>query len=405
MIGQTFLDFCTQYPDQLILIFAIGLLGVGRFSLKITNAIVSLSLLSAIVLLIPGQSAQGVYIGFLSALVALDSIMWRNLGSQFCTEKKIFVLFWAIAGHLLIIQSNWLTFYLGLEITTIPFYALIALSSHPQSLEGTLKYFTINAFFSVLWLFALSLVWTGIHAFSYDSVLLTGLEGAFFIVITCLVIALKMGAFPCGYWAPDCYQVSQRSTIVWLSFIPKYLTIVICARLLDVFHLTDGVREVLLSAMALGTLWGHFGALFQKNIQRFLGYTAAAQIGLLFAPLFVHGSAGLTSSLVYLCVYTFSLLAFLYGLQRSFLESVHTIVRNQENYGLYSIAYFSGLLSLAGFPPFPGFFAKLDIFMTIIKGNNHMGLVVFLGLSNLLAIFYYMEWIFKTQRHFAVEES
>ena len=150
----------------------------------------------------------------------------------------------------------------------------------------------------------------------------------------------------------------------------------------------------------LGTLWGHFGAVFQSNVQRFLGYTAAAQIGFLISPIIVHGADGVATSIIYLVIYTVSLLGFLYGLQRSFLENVQMIMHSKGRYAVYAGSYFSGLLSLAGFPPFPGFFAKLYVLQEILIDSQFIALAVFLVLSSMIAVFYYMDWIFKTRSAF-----
>ncbi len=406
MIAQKFCDFLQKMPDQAVLTGALLGLCILPLERKFISRIISLALVSAIVCIITQYSnipenLGNLYCLFLGGLAFLDFFMWRNLTGPHFTEKKIFVLFWAISGHLLIVQDNWLTFYLGMEMVTLPFYALTALSSHPQALEGTLKYFTANACFSVLWLFSLSLVWTGAEGFVYQSINLSGPEGSFFIMMSCFLIALKMGVFPCAYWAPDLYQISSRATIVWMSFVPKYLAIVVCSRFLEAFTLNQPLCDVLLVGIVLGTLWGHFGAIFQNNIQRFLGYSAAAQVGFFLSPLFVQGLGGLNSALIYLVIYTLSLLFFVYGLQRSFLENKLVIMGRSGRNVIFPMAYFSGLLSLAGLPPFPGFFAKIYVLMMVIEGNKHIALAVFLGLSNLIALFYYTGWIFKTRGNIA----
>jgi len=409
MITQTFLSFFSQYPDQAILF--IGVVGICFFeSAQITHnkiyLFVSSILITAMLCIAFEISTYPAILGkfymiFLCSMLVIDYVMIRNFPASHYTEKKIFIVFWAIAGHLLIAQTNWMSFYLGIELSTIPFYALVALSAHPHALEGALKYFIVNACFSVLWLFSLTLVLTGTEGFSYQAISLEGAPGLFFSVITALLVALKLGAFPCAYWAPDFYQVSSRSTILWMSFVPKYLMLVVLYHFFSMFAFSKGAVEIVIIFTVLGVLWGHFGAVFQSNVQRFLGYTAAAQIGFLISPIIVQGSDGVEIALMYLIVYTLSLLVFLYGLQRSFLENVQMIMCNKGSYGVYAGSYFAGLLSLAGFPPFPGFFAKLYVLQGVLSEGQYMPLAVFLVLSNMISLFYYMEWIFKTRSVFA----
>jgi NADH-quinone oxidoreductase subunit N len=326
--------------------------------------------------------------------------MLRMKISLYHIEKKMFLMFWAIAGHLLIIQQNWLTFYLGIEMMTIPFYALGALSRHPLAIEGVLKYFITNAVFSIAWIVSFSLIASGAESFSYHEIIVLDFEGIFFALMTAMLLALKLGVFPCGYWVPDFYQVISRSSIIWIGFIPKFLTLVVIHHFMKIYEFSQSAHVLALIVVGCGTIWGHLGAVFQNNIQRFLGYTAAAQVGFMLSPFFVRGSNGISISLIYLVTYTISSLMFLYGLQRSFLEGAQIIKRVKGQYGVLVYSYFLGLISLSGFPPFPGFFAKLYVLQVVLSDANFLPLAIFLVLSSVVGLYYYLEWMLKTKGRF-----
>ena len=147
----------------------------------------------------------------------------------------------------------------------------------------------------------------------------------------------------------------------------------------------------------LSMFLGAFTALFQKNIKRLLAYSTISHMGYALVGILSKNEAGVESVLSYLIVYTFTIIgvfACLLNLRRQgkIIDNIDELSNLSREHPFIAAVMGMMMLSLAGIPPFAGFFVKMNIFMIAIKANY-----IFLPLggmiASVIAAFYYLRII------------
>ena len=147
---------------------------------------------------------------------------------------------------------------------------------------------------------------------------------------------------------------------------------------------------VIIASITLANLF----ALRQENLKRLMAFSSISQAGYIMLGVISGTSLGMTSLVYYVLIYLFANLA---------VFTVITIVALRadkftlEDYnGLYTtnpkLAFLMtlALFSLAGIPPFAGFFSKFFIFAAAFESGFH--LLVFIALINtILSLYYYLK--------------
>lgn len=308
----------------------------------------------------------------------------------------------ACGGLLMIYANHLLTFLIGLELLSIPLYVLTGLSTDPQkSTEAAFKYFLLGAISSAIFIYGSALVWgtTGTATISEfgravstsDKLSMVGFGLVF------AGIMFKVGLVPFQMWIPDVYEGAPSSLVAWMSGAVKAAAFVLALRLLDAvfFSLSVHWATVLSWIVMLSMIWGSFGALYQNNVKRLLGYSAIAHAGYasiaLVCALDGASQEAFASLTFYLLVYGLaSLLSFLI---LSFEEEKGR-TRIQDLSGMWenpalALAFVISLLSLAGMPPLGGFIGKFNIFALAVKQGRYE--LVFVGvITSVVSLGYYL---------------
>jgi NADH-quinone oxidoreductase subunit N len=134
-------------------------------------------------------------------------------------------------------------------------------------------------------------------------------------------------------------------------------------------------------------------AIRQQNLKRFLAFSSISQAGYILLAIISGSAMGMASLVYYLLVYMFSNLA-AFGVL-SVLEERTGKVRLDDYNGLYqtnpklSFVMMLALFSLAGIPPFAGFFSKYFIFSAAAAQGQYV--LVFIALLNtIISLYYYL---------------
>jgi len=311
-----------------------------------------------------------------------------------------------VSGHSL------LTLYMGLEIMSLSLYALIA-SARDRSvaIEAALKYFVLGAIASGLLLYGMSMIYgiTGsldiaqISNFARASTLASQqtLILNFGLVFLVIGVAFKLGAVPFHMWVPDVYQGSPTSVTMFLSTVPKIAAIALLIRLLidglgDLQHYwSDLLMIIAVLSIALGSLV----ALMQSNIKRMLAYSTISHIGFVLLGFVTGVVEGYGAAVFYILVYILMSLAAFGSI----------IVLNKNGFEADQISDYQGLskhspwfaliilvvmLSMAGVPPFIGFYSKLFILQQVIA-EGYVILAVIAVVFAVISAYYYLQ-IIKT---------
>ena len=319
----------------------------------------------------------------------------------------------SILGMLIMVSGHsLLTLYLGLEIMSLSLYALIATArDRTAAIEAALKYFVLGAIASGLLLYGMSMIY-GISGSlniaqisNFASAATLGSQQTlilnFGLVFLVIGVAFKLGAVPFHMWVPDVYQGSPTSVTMFLSSVPKIAAVAILIRLLiDVlgslqYYWSDLFMILAILSIAIGSLV----ALNQTNIKRMLAYSTISHIGFVLLGFVTGVVDGYGAAVFYVLTYILMSLA-AFGV---------IIALNKNGFEADQIADFQGLsksspwlalimlvvmLSMAGVPPFIGFYSKLFILQQVVA-EGYVILAVLAVIFAVISAYYYLQ-IIKT---------
>ena len=331
---------------------------------------------------------------------------------QFSGEYDMLLLS-ATAGMVLMVGSNdLLVFFIGLEILSLPLYALCAFRRHrTDSVEAGLKYFLLGAFAAAFFLFGTALIYVAAGTLN-----MTELASMFQGEIARSPIALvggallmagiffKVSVFPFHLWVPDVYQGSPTPITTLMATGTKAAAF---GFLIPATFFLPPAATGIIAAMALLTMAaGNLGALVQTNVKRMLAYSGVAHAGtvmLLMAGILASGgsdevrSESMNATLFYMAAYLFTstgafgLLAMLEreGEQMITLDGLRGLGRRRPAVAAAMTVF---MLSLGGIPATGGFFGKFMVFMVLVE--QKMIAVAILGaLLSVVALGYYLRII------------
>jgi NADH-quinone oxidoreductase subunit N len=349
-------------------------------------------------------------LAFFTVILARGDRASRNDG------EYLAIILLATIGLLLLVGSEeLLVIFIGLELTGLSLYVMTGFDKTDiRSAEAGLKYFLFGSTASAFTLFGLSFVYglsgtTGLVAigqkFATGTVQPLLFAG---IVMTLVGFAFKIAAAPFHLWAPDTYQGAPVSSAAFIASGSKVASFVVLGKIVLVgfgpihgnaaWHaMMAGWSPVLAVLAALSILLGNLVALAQTNVRRLLAYSAVAHAGYTLLGLIAGGRDGFASTLFYTTVYAFTLVG---------AFSVVALVRldtggdDLTNFGglrarspLLAGCMAIFLLSLAGLPPFAGFFGKFYLFSAAMRAGANHGLLWLVALAlfgSLISLYYYL---------------
>ena len=321
-------------------------------------------------------------------------------------EVSVLVLFAVLGMMLLTSAGSLIMVYLGLELLALCSYALVA-SNRENGLasEAAMKYIVLGSLASGLLLYGMSLIYgaTGsLHLdvirdaipHSEERVLL--ITGAVFMIAG---VAFKLGAAPFHMWLPDVYQGAPAPIALFISSAPKLAAFGMAYRLLEmgVGPLSTELQLLIAGLAAVSLVIGNLMAIAQSNLKRMLAFSTVSHIGFLLMGIAGGGAQGYAAALFYALAYAImSTAAFgaIIALSRAGFEA-----ENIEDFkGLNARnPWMAGLVlcimaSLAGIPPFLGFWTKLAVLGAAVNGGL-LWLAILGVLCAVVGCFYYLRVI------------
>jgi len=301
--------------------------------------------------------------------------------------------------YFMISSGNFLMFFIGLETASIPMATLVAFDKYNRkSAEAGAKYILSAVFASSISVFGMSLIYgsTGTLYFTDLATLITGtplqiMAFVFFVV----GLFFKISLVPFHLWTADVYEGAQTNITSYLSVISKGSAVfVLFTLLVKVFGNLSGQWQPILYGMAIASITvANLFAIRQQNLKRFLAFSSISQAGYILLAIISGSSMGMASLVYYVLVYMFSNLA-AFGVI-SVIEERTGKVRMDEYNGLYqtnprlSFVMMLALFSLAGIPPFAGFFSKFFVFSAAAAQGYYV--LVFVALLNtIISLYYYL---------------
>lgn len=344
-------------------------------------------------------------------IVLIQSCKWANGELMIMRRGEFYelLLVTLFGMYLMISARHFLLFVIGLESASLPLAAMVAFDKNRyESHEAAIKYMLTAVFSSAVFMMGLSFVY-GLAGSLYfqDIALQLGTS-----VNTMLVLALafviagvgfKLSLVPFHLWTADVYQGAPTSVTAYFSVISKgaaaFAFLVILVQVFGQFY--ANVWEWMLYALIILTITiGNLFAIRQKNMKRFLAFSSISQAGYIMLGVIGFNAMGLSAMMFYILVYIFSNLA-AFGVIGAIENATGKVSMTDYN-GLsktnpwLACAMMLAMFSLAGIPPFAGFFSKFFIFTSAInQGSIAIYVLVLIALINTIVSLYYYLLVVK----------
>lgn len=346
----------------------------------------------------------GIYIAtFVTFLYSKDYLKERNI---FSGEYFVLGLFGVLGMMIMTSASSFLTLYLGLELLSLCLYAMVALQRDSSvASESAMKYFVLGAIASGMLLYGMSMLYgaTGSLDLQIISQQLSSVTDktvlAFGLVFVIIGVAFKLGAVPFHMWVPDVYQGSPTAVTLYIASAPKIAAFAMLMRLLvgGLLELHEQWQGILIILAVASMAIGNIVAISQTNIKRMLAYSAISHVGFLLLGVLSGTAEGFAASMFYIITYVLMSLASFgmiiimsrKGFEADKLDDYKGL--NQRNPWFAFMMMFI-MFSMAGVPPFVGFWAKLSVLKAVVSADL-LWLAVVAVVFSIIGAFYYLRII------------
>jgi len=297
-------------------------------------------------------------------------------------EFFVLGLFGLLGIMIMISAHSLLTLYLGLEVLALSQYTLVAFNRDSAvSAEAAMKYFVLGAIASGVLLYGISLLYgiTGTleldklaaHFGESGGITIPSLLALAFIIAG---IAFKFGAVPFHMWVPDVYQGAPAPITLYISSAPEIgafaLTWRVLIEALGPMHDT-GWQGMLVVICVLSLGIGNLVAIAQTNLKRMLAYSTISHVGFIFMGFIAGNPNGVSAAMFYTLTYVlmsaaaFGMIILLSrrGFEAERLEDFKGLNARSPWFALMMLMV---MFSLAGVPPFVGFWAKFLVLGAVL---------------------------------------
>ena len=393
-------QFLNMIPEAtlvaiLIIVFFADLIGKGAKKVQ------TVSLLSGVLLLAqtfvcafasePTSAFGGLYVttpavGVMKVILTLGTFIVALMAQPWLVRADVsnkvgefyeLILSTLLGMYVMMSSGNFLMFFLGLEMASVPLACLVAFDKlKKQSAEGAAK-FILTATFSSGMLMGLVFFFSG--------------------------LGFKISLVPFHFWTADTYQGAPTPVTGYLSVVSKgAAAFTLMTILTKTFApLTEYWDYMLYIVIVLSITVANLFAIRQSELKRFMAFSSISQAGYIMLAVIGSSQYGVTALMYYVLIYVVANM------------SVFTVINVVEhnNGGATRMSDYNGfyqtnprlaflmtlaLFSLAGIPPFAGMFSKFFVFMAAAQqGSFWAYFVVFIALINTVVSLYYYLLIVK----------
>ena len=355
----------------------------------------------------PAMAAIKIILNVGVIIVLIQSVKWANSEAMAMRRGEFYqlLLVTLFGMYLMISAHHFLLFVIGLESASLPLAAMVAFDKNRyESHEAAIKYMLTAVFSSAVFMMGLSFVY-GLAGSLYfnDIALQLGTQTDTLLVVALAFVisgvGFKLSLVPFHLWTADVYQGAPTSVTSYLSVISKgaaaFAFMVILVQVFGQFY--SGAWEWMLYALIILTITiGNLFAVRQKNMKRFLAFSSISQAGYIMLGIVGCNEMGMAAMMYYILVYIFSNLA-AFGVIGAIENQTGKVSMTDYN-GLsktnpwLACAMMLAMFSLAGIPPFAGFFSKFFIFTSAInQGSVAIYILVLIALINtIISLYYYL---------------
>jgi len=316
------------------------------------------------------------------------------------------LLLGSVLGMTLLAQAeNLVSFFVAIEILSIPLYILCATNLRREgSLESGLKYLIVGSLGSATLLYGMAFIYGGSGSTDFagiaKGVAHEGLLGDPLVLIgiamAAVGLAFKTSIAPFHQWTPDVYEGAPTPITGFMAVATKAAAFAVFLRF---FYVALGPevsdwQPALATLAAISIVVGNVGALGQSSLKRMLGYSGIAQAGYMLGGVVVASQSGVESLVFYLAAYALmNLAAFAVIVARERETPYGDSIRAMRGLGaerpLLAWPLTISMLALAGLPATAGFIGKLYLIEALVEGD-YTWLAVFIAVGTMISLAYYL---------------
>ena len=424
-------DFFKMIPEAslvaiLIILFVADFISAKTEERKWFNPLASVLLLANTVVcmlqLQPEDAFGGMYVtstavnvmkailAFGTFIVVLQSRVWAEKSGKE-GEFYMLVVSTLLGMEVMMSASNFLMFFLGLEMASVPMACVIAFDAYRNnSAEAAAKFILTATFSSGVMLYGISFLY-GAYGTMYFSDITDNLQATPFTIMGLVFffsgLGFKISLVPFHFWTADTYQGAPTTVTGYLSVISKgAAAFTLLSILFHVFGSMMAYWHVLMMiVVALSITVANLFAIRQGELKRFMAFSSISQAGyIMLAALGNNWASSVAALSYYVLIYVVANMA------------VFTIISvvEQNNGGKTNIADYNGfyktnprlsflmtiaMFSLGGIPPFAGMFSKFFVFMSGVDGADIATtegawtyVILFVALINtVVSLYYYLK--------------
>lgn len=369
---------------------------------------------------------------FINILFAIIFYISNNLKNKkknkklkaFTSLEFYFLLFIGLIGlNLILISSDFLLMFIGIELYSISIYVLILSKLTRNTTRLSMIYLLVNSLSSFIFLLAISIIYKYTGSLSIDYLLYFInnhlISNYIFLAIFLISISLliKLGTVPFNFWVLRLYTSLDYRILLYQLTIPKIVYLCLLFKLIHSilpFILNSDPNSnfffyLLYFISILSILIGSIGGLFHNKFKALFAYSSILNVGIILLGL----SSNLSnlnqtnfSYIEYLLIYTINTLALFFCLllihpKTSILNTkiklrapyINTFFNRK--FPFYTICILISIFSFIGIPPFAGFFGKLNIFYNILHSYNFIeySSIFFLIFGTIISACFYLKFI------------
>ena len=409
-------DFWTALlPDHLLLglLFVVMALEMLRVDERVAQPLLIVTLAAAWVVLLR-QYATGDSVTLVADEFRIDrfavlakvvivgcGLLWSVLLRGRVTFKTAFLASSSLLGASVVMDSaGFVSLFIGVEMLSLPAFALMVHGAGDTAAsEGAFKYLLLSSVATALLLFGIALSYGATATLAVDAFTASLKGGAPEAATAGILIAsgffLKAAVFPFHGWAPDAYASARVPVTGFLAAIVKGTVVLALVRIVSTLPLEAFAPAIGVLAV-LSIYFGNIAAIRQQRFRRLLAYSSIAHAGyMLFA--FVDRTGSRPDDLLwYVAIYAATVIvaaAAFTVLSPGDSDDLDRLDDTFRAHPAAALAFGLAMLSLAGIPPLPGFFAKLFIFKSVIASGYLVAAVIafvgsFIGVTYYLALFF-----------------
>jgi len=313
--------------------------------------------------------------------IAIYSI---NYMEKFTSKWKFYALFFLMLAGMngLVITGDMFNLFVFLEIAAVASYALVAFGTEKHELEASFKYAvmgTIGSLFILLGIVFLYSFTSTLNMADTARVISSVGPKKITLFVSALFImgfGLKAAIVPFHSWLPDAHPSAPAPISAMLSgVLIKSLGIyALCRILFNVIGINPSLSSMLMFLGALSMVVGVFLAVGQWDFKRLLAYHSISQVGYIIFAIGLGTPLGIAAGLFHLFNHSiFKSLLFLnsgaveYATGTRDLKKMGGLAKNMP---VTSTTTMIASMSIAGIPPFNGFWSKLFIIFAAVEAGR-----------------------------------